>query len=110
MKTALRRPRLLVPLLLVSAVLALGLAPSARADSFSISLISSSGGLYDYGITVAPNTTTVFLQNETITFTGLSGVTGASVLSLDFTVQSFSSSSVTFVLTLPSSTFINTLN
>jgi len=96
---------------LVSAVLALGLAPSAKADSFSISLISSGSGLYDYGITVPGLSSAGFFKNETITFTGLSGVTGASTTLSGFTVQSFSFSSVTFVQSLVNqSVFDNILN
>lgn|SRR5262245_52756835 len=97
-----RSPRFWLPILVASAVLALGLAPSAKADTFSISLISSGSGLYDYAITVQPGSTAIFNKFETISFTGLSGVTGASVggvlgVASAFTVQSFTSSSVTFV-------------
>ena len=106
-----------VPILLVSAVLALGLAPSAKADTFSIVFIAGGNGQYDYEITIGANTNVTFLLNEAITFTGLSGVTGAS-LSGDlgtfgfFTVQSFTSSSVTFVQSgfNPLLTFVNAGN
>jgi PEP-CTERM motif len=104
-------PRFWLPILVVSAALALCLAPSANADSFSISFIAVGNGHYNYGITIPANTNVTFLQNETITFTGLSGVTGASLtgdLDIFFTVQSFTSSSVTFVQSLfPTLTFVN---
>ena len=73
-------------------------AALAKADSFSITLISSGSGVYDYGITTLSAT---FDQGETISFTGLSGVTGAStgsdLSSGGWTVESFSSNVVTFV-------------
>jgi len=73
-------------------------AALAKADSFSITLISSGSGVYDYGITTLSAT---FDQGETISFTGLSGVTGAStgvdLLGGGWTVESFSSNVVTFV-------------
>jgi hypothetical protein len=68
--------------------------------------------VYTYGITVPAQTNTLFLQNETISLTGLSGVTGASVgetLSVTgWTVQSWTSSSVIFVQSLAlTSTYFN---
>lgn len=83
-------------------VVAVG-APSAHADSSSLTLISSGSGIYDYGITVPGGQDISFLQNQTITLTGLSDVTGASVsgalLGDSFAVSSFTSTSVTFVQT-----------
>ena len=74
-------------------------APNAHADSFSLSLVSSGGGIYDYGITVPGFSAAIFDANQTITLTGLSGVTGASVSGVLFDGDfraSFTSTSVTF--------------
>lgn len=82
--------------------LALLLTASQLCSAATIALTSSSNGVYDYGL----NTTSsgiIFSKGQTITLSGLSGVTGALVsgtLSLaDFTVQSFSSTSVVFAET-----------
>jgi hypothetical protein len=75
----------------------------------SITLASSGGGVYDYDLTVNSGEAVYFLQGQTITLSGLSGVTGASVsnvLGISFTVSSVSSTSVEFAQTLaPSSGF-----
>jgi hypothetical protein len=79
------------------------LAGSQWCWASSISLISSGGGIYDYGLTLAPNEIVSFSQNATITLSGLSGVTGASTassLSFGFTVSSFTSSSVAYAQTV----------
>ena len=93
------RGRILTALATVAVVLAA--SPWCFAES--ITLTSSGGGVYDYGVTVPPNSEVIFNQNDTITLSGLSGVTGASVqgdLSLiGFTVNSFTSSSVVFAQT-----------
>jgi hypothetical protein len=74
------------------------LPKTVRADG--IVLISSGGGVYDYGVEVT-GTFLAFFQNQTVTISGLSGVTGASVDTFlaesGFTVESFTSSSVTFI-------------
>ena len=80
----------------------LGTASTAWCDSFSLSLVSSGGGIFDYGITVPANTGVTFDINQTITLTGLSGVTSASVsgflgFASGFAVSSFTSTSVTLV-------------
>jgi PEP-CTERM motif len=67
----------------------------------SLTLTSSSGGVYDYGVTVPGSEAVDFVHNATITLSGLSGVTGASVdpssvLSTVFTVSSFTPSSAVF--------------
>lgn len=81
----------------------LGTASAARCDSFSVSLISNGGGVYEYGITLPANNQVDFSGNttsESITISGMSGVTGASVsgllASFGWSVASFNSSSVTF--------------
>lgn len=71
----------------------------AKADS--ITLLSASGGVYDYEFLVTSNTLT-WPQNQSVIFSGLSGVTGASVtqiLSGIFTVTNQTSNSVTFTET-----------
>jgi hypothetical protein len=74
------------------------LPKTVRADG--IVLISSGGGVYDYGFDVTSGLLS-FFQNQTVTVSGLSGVTGASVdtsfADNGFTVESFTSSSVTFI-------------
>jgi hypothetical protein len=77
---------------------------SSLADA--ITLTSSSGGVYDYGLTVT-SPVIVFDQDRTITLSGLSGVTGASVTGLLgsgfngplFTVSSFTETSTVFANT-----------
>jgi len=63
-----------------------------------ITLISSSGGVYDYGLTFNAHEAVSFDQGQTITLSGLSGVTGASVsdFPIGFSVGSFTPTSVVF--------------
>jgi hypothetical protein len=64
--------------LLVVAAFASIFAGSGNADS--LTLISQSGGLYDFGIQLDANHGIVFVPGDSISLTGLAGVTGASVL------------------------------
>ena len=77
---------------------AFGGASAAWCDS--LSLLSSGSGLYTYGLDVTSYSLS-FGMGQTLTLSGLSGVTGASVsgilASSGWTVESFTSSSVTFV-------------
>jgi hypothetical protein len=75
------------------------LAASQLCFASSITLQSSGGGLYDYGLTVGPGETVSFFTASTITLSGLSGVTGALTsgnLSNCFTLSSFSQASVAY--------------
>jgi hypothetical protein len=75
------------------------LAASQLCFASSITLQSSGGGLYDYGLTVGPGETVSFFTASTITLSGLSGVTGALTsgdISNCFTVSSFSPASVAY--------------
>src|SRR6266566_6955424 len=85
-------------------VLAVGVL--AKPDSgwaTAITLISSGSGVYDYGLTVTGPGTIRINQNQTITISGLSGVTDASVSDLlsgfGFTLSSFDSTSAVFAET-----------
>jgi hypothetical protein len=84
------RLRLLtVALALFSATLA------ARADSISIVLDSASSGTYNYGLELPASTSIEFVPGDSITLTGLAGVTSASLgLSNDgdFTISNTSTS------------------
>jgi hypothetical protein len=84
-----------VRVLTVLATVAVVLAASQWGFAESITLVSSGGGVYDYGIAGVQ-----FNPNATITLSGLSGVTGASTgspLSVCFAVNSFTPSSVVYV-------------
>lgn len=91
-----------------SVLMILGLAllagsESCLADPVTLTLTSSSAGVYDYAVTPNPGEQVVFDQNQTIALSGLSGVTGAAVsgnLANDFTVQSFNATSAVFALKL----------
>jgi hypothetical protein len=64
-----------------------------------ITLTSSGSGVFDYGLTLGAGETVSFIPGQTITLSGLSGVTGASVnseLSFSFTETSFTPTSVVF--------------
>jgi hypothetical protein len=81
------KKRILVCDLFVAIGIFIGVfAGSAEAGTVdTLVLISQSGGRYDYAIQLAPNHGLVFTVNDQIILTGLSGVTGASVLAgLDF--------------------------
>jgi PEP-CTERM motif len=78
-----------VLLLLVSAA-------SGWCDSVSINLVSSIGGLYDYGLTLPGNSSFTLFVGDLVSFTGLSGVTGAVALDSTFNVDSFTATMATF--------------
>ena len=92
-----------VRVLTVLATVAVVLAASPWGFASSITLQSSAGGVYDYGVTVPPGTDLVITTGQTITLSGLSGVTGASVadlfatIAIPFSVQSFTPSQVVYV-------------
>jgi hypothetical protein len=67
-----------VRVLTVLATVAVVLAGSQWGFASSISLTSSGGGVYDYGVTLGRGEAVVFGENARITLSGLSGVTGAS--------------------------------
>ena len=101
------RLRVLTALMILGVVL----AASPWCLASSITLTSSGGGVYDYGLTLEPNERVRFDQNATITLSGLSGVTGASTsgsLAEDFTVDSFTPSSVVYVTGTGGIGFANT--
>jgi PEP-CTERM motif-containing protein len=89
--------------LTVLATVVVVLAASQWGFASSITLVSSGGGIYDYGLTVEPFESVTFAHNATITLSGLSGVTGASAappfLDSFFSVKSFTPSSVVYVTT-----------
>ena len=80
--------------------LVLLLAGSQLCPASTITLTSSSGGIYDYVVTITPGETLSLQFGDTITLSGLSGVTGASTIfnpALCFvSVSTFTSSSVVF--------------
>lgn len=85
------------------ATVAVVLAGSQWGFASSISLTSSGGGVYDYGLMLAGGEDVDFGENARIRLSGLSGVTGASTLSSlsegGFTVSSFTPSSVVYAQT-----------
>lgn len=50
----------------------------ARCDSASVNLVSSTGGVYTYNVLVSNVGSVAFTAGDTLTLTGLAGVTGAS--------------------------------
>jgi hypothetical protein len=91
-----------IQLAAIACFLLLATASSAPADSASIVLTSASNGEFDYVLN-APLPGTTFLYGQGVTFTGLSGITSASVVgnfSQCLTVTSLSSTSVTFLETV----------
>lgn len=85
--------RTLLTLALLAATL-----PSLPAAS--ITLISQSGGTFNYGLTVDSGEVITFFRNRTIELTGLSGVTGAAGLGSLFNYTAVSTpSTVTFTQT-----------
>ena len=91
-----------VRVLTVLATVAVVLAASPWGFASSITLVSNVGGVYDYGLTNAAHEIVGFNHNATITLSGLSGVTGASVagnLGICFTVNSVTPSSVAYAQT-----------
>ena len=93
--------RVRVLTVLATAVVVLAASPWGFASSITF-LGSSAPGVYDYGLTVSPNSTVSFAHNATITLSGLSGVTGASRSDFlsEFTVTSVTPSSVVYTLNL----------
>ena len=55
------------------------LSTGVAAHADSIVLDSTSGNTYTYGLLLNANSSEIFSPGETITLTGLSGVTGASL-------------------------------
>jgi hypothetical protein len=98
-----------VRVLTALATAAVVLAASPWGFASSITLISSVGGVYDYGLRLGPSEGVSFAPNDTITLSGLSGVTGASVAPVSsgshlgdcFTVKSFTPSSAVYAQTTP---------
>jgi PEP-CTERM motif-containing protein len=87
------------------------LAASQWCFASSIMLTTSGGGIYNYGLTLGPDERVRFDENATITLSDLSGVTGASAsgsLAEDFTVSSFTPSSVVYVTGTGGIGFANT--
>jgi hypothetical protein len=87
--------------LLAAAVLTFAIAGFAKAATIdSLVLISQSGGQYDYGIQLAPNHGLVLVPGDQVILTGLSGVTGASILpglNICFSSATANPTSVAFV-------------
>ena len=86
------------------------LAASPWCFASSIALVASGGGVYDYGVALGPGETVTFAQNDKITLSGLSEVTGALVccggdplVVAGFTVTSVTPSSVVYAQTAKSS-------
>jgi hypothetical protein len=88
------------------ATVAVMLAASQGGFASSITFVgSSTPGVYDYGLMLAPGETVDFDHGGTITLSGLSGVTGASAasgLGFCFSGISFTPSSVVYTATLTS--------
>lgn len=86
-------------LIILGLVIFIASAQVSRADS--IALESRVGGVYTYGFRLTSSSSVFFGKGQTITLSGLSGVTGASTGSMfalgNFAVQSFNSTSVVFV-------------
>src|SRR5215469_13920811 len=93
------KPRLLCAVLALAAASVTALATPDNGWATAITLESSSGGVYDYGITVDAQSQLLFSPNDTITLSGLSGVTGASTSGNlgAFFSGSFTPTSATFV-------------
>jgi len=92
-------------ILTVLATAAVVLAASPWGFAATITLISSSGGVYDYGVTLGADENVFFSPNQTITLSGLSDVTGASIPPADFfgtcfIVGAINPSSVVYAQTL----------
>jgi hypothetical protein len=80
-------------LLLIAVAGLLSASIPARADT--IVLTSASNGTYDYGLELNAGEDEGFTAGQTITLTGLSGVTGVTVASDSFFAGSFTADSVT---------------
>jgi len=92
-----------VRVLTVLATVAVVLAASPWGFAATITLISSSGGVYDYGVTLGADENVFFSPNQTIILSGLSGVTGASVadfFSTCYIIGARNPSSVVYAQTL----------
>ena len=94
-----------VRVLIVLATVAMVLAVSPWGFAASITLTSSGGGIYQYGLTLAPGDDVAFFNDAAITLSGLSGVTGASVTGVlshnCLTVSSVSPASVVYGVPKP---------
>jgi hypothetical protein len=86
------RLRLLLPATLAAVAL---LSSSLAAHANSIVFEGQSGNAYNYGIDVTSSGLTIAAGN-TLTFTGLADVTGASVIYPSIFTATFTSTSVTF--------------
>jgi hypothetical protein len=94
-----------VRVLTVLTTVAVVLAASPWGFASSITLISSGGGVYDYGLRLEAGEFVDFGHNDTITLSGLSGVTGASSFLAGFTVNSFTPSLVVYAQTFAFSAY-----
>jgi hypothetical protein len=75
----------------LAAMLALAFAVApARCDSANLSLSSSAGGAYIYDLSVSSVGSITFGPGDTLTLTGLAGVTGASAPLFGFSASSTS--------------------
>jgi hypothetical protein len=96
-----------VRVLTALASVAVVLVASQLCWASRIRLISSSDGIYDYGLEIEPLEAIFFSPGAAITLSGLSGVTGASADTMSglspfrcpFTVSSFTPSSVVYTET-----------
>jgi PEP-CTERM motif len=86
------RLRLLLPATLAAIAL---LSASLAAHANSIVFEGQSGNTYYYGVDATSRVLT-FTPGETLTFTGLADVTGASYIYPDLFIATFTSTSVTF--------------
>lgn len=84
-------------LLIGSTVLAVLLLPNVAAEAVLMELDSVSGNQFRYKLTSTPQA--IMSVGDTITLTGLGGVTNATDLCFCTDVQSFTSNSVTWVIT-----------
>jgi hypothetical protein len=71
-------------------------ALAVAAQAASITLESINSGVFQYQLTLAPDETVVFDQNQQITLTGLSGVTAISPANVGFTSCGFTDSTACF--------------
>jgi hypothetical protein len=94
-----------VRVLTVLATVAVVLAASPVCWASSITLTSSSGGVYNYGLTLAPSEIVRWAPNATIMLSGLSGVTGTSAagtLGVCFNLSTFNPSLALYTKTIVS--------
>jgi hypothetical protein len=72
------------------------IALAFTAQAASITLESINSGVFQYQLTLAPDETVIFDQNQQITLTGLSGVTAISPTNVGFTSCGFTDSTACF--------------